>query len=217
MDTRGTPAGGGDAPAAMEVCFATPLFLRQLDDAAAVNARLRALLLARERDERATGSPYSNVGGWHSEIDLQESWDTDVRWVLARCRDLAEEATARLLGPGHAGRRLRFSLSAWANVSREGDYNVPHVHEATWAAVYYAAVPAQCIESGTGALELMDPRALSAVPDLPCDFFATRRAIHPRPGMLVLFPGPLMHYVHPFRGPGERISIACDIGLKTQG
>ncbi len=206
-----TPAGSTSA----ELLFATPMFSRQLSGTEAVNAHLSKLFLARERSEDRDPRGYSNVGGWHSPIDLQESWDHHVRWVLERCRELAEEATCQVLGVG-AGQRLpRFSLSAWANVSREGDYNVPHVHEMTWAAVYYVSVPAQCIETGTGALELLDPRSPASIPDLPSDFFATRRTIVPKPGMIVLFPGALMHFVHPFRGPGERISVACDIGIRT--
>ena len=107
------------------------------------------------------------------------------------------------------------SVSAWANVSRAGDYNTPHVHATAWSAVYYVSVPEGCRDgSSAGALELLDPRPISTAIDLPGEFFATRRLIKPEAGLTVLFPGSVMHFVHPFQGPGERISIACDLALE---
>ena len=35
-----------------------------------------------------------------------------------------------------------------------------------------------------------------------------RHLIDPTPGLMVLFPSWLQHFVHPFFGKGERISIA---------
>jgi uncharacterized protein (TIGR02466 family) len=196
--------------------FSTPLFRRVLPTASDVNGYLRDLLLGREKSDARSGREYSNVGGWHSEADLQESWDEEVRLVLGSCQTLASEATRRLLGPDETLPSHRFALSAWANVSRQGDYNVPHVHMATWAAVYYVSVPAQCNDAGvTGALELLDSRPPAALVDMPGRFFATRHLIKPHAGLLVLFPASIMHLVHPFRGPGERISIACDLTIQV--
>ena len=199
-----------------ELLFATPLFTRQWPELADVNLRLRALLLDRERREPRSTRQYSNMGGWHSAIDLHECWEPDVRRVLQCCRSLAEEATARLLGPGDGVDRYRFSLSAWANVSREGDYNVPHVHETAWSVVYYVSVPPDCSENGSGGLELIDGRPANLTIEFAEDFFATRRLILPQPGLMVAFPGPVMHFVHPFRGEGERISVACDIDVRRR-
>jgi uncharacterized protein (TIGR02466 family) len=202
---------------AAEVLFCTPVFTQVWPDADELNAYLRSVILAREQAAAAIEDEYSNVGGWHSPIDLQESWDAQLRLVLQRCRVFAEEATARLMGAAEDTRRYRYSISAWANVSREGNYNVPHVHASAWSAVYYISVPEGCRAGGSaGALELIDPRPATAAIDLPGPFFATRRAIAPQPGLAVLFPGSVMHFVHPFRGPGERISIACDLMLEQR-
>jgi uncharacterized protein (TIGR02466 family) len=203
IDGRGTRA---------ELLFATPLFSEKWPDADELNAYLRELILARERADARPREGYSNVGGWHSAIDLQESLDGALLTVLQRARDLAASATESLLEPGERSRRIRYVVSAWANVSRAGDYNVPHVHTSTWSAVYYVAVPPCCAEgSAEGALELIDPRSGTAMIDMPGRFFATRRTIVPEAGMIVLFPASVMHFVHPFRGAGERISIACDL------
>ena len=37
--------------------------------------------------------------------------------------------------------------------------------------------------------------------------------VQPKPGMLVVFPAWLEHWVHPFYGRGERISIAVNIDI----
>jgi uncharacterized protein (TIGR02466 family) len=201
-DVRGTQA---------ELLFATPLFSEKWPDADGLNAYLRELILARERADVRPRQGYSNVGGWHSPIDLQESLDRALLTVLQRARDLATWATESLLVPGAQAPRMRYIVSAWANVSRAGDYNVPHVHTSTWSAVYYVAVPSCCAEGSEGALELIDPRSATAMIGMPGRFFATRRTIVPEAGMIVLFPASVMHFVHPFRGAGERISIACDL------
>lgn len=194
-----------------ELLFSTPIFTLMMPDAAELNAYLREFLLARERSEIQSKRTYSNVGGWHSPIDLQESWDPDLRLILEKGRDLATEATSRLLDAADLGQPYRYVMSAWANISRAGNYNVPHVHMATWAAVYYISVPPDCGQAQSGGLELLDPRPATAMLNMPGSFFATRRLIQPRGGLLVLFPGSIMHFVHPFQGPGERISIACDL------
>jgi uncharacterized protein (TIGR02466 family) len=207
------PANGVDGITS-ELLFSTPIFRQSWPDDGELNRYLRELFLARERADATSDREYSNVGGWHSPIDLHETWDPDLRLVLARSHALAVAATGRLLGPATNGRHYRFTQSAWANVSRQGDYNVPHVHLATWSAVYYVSVPADCGKAPqAGGLELLDPRPVTAMLDMPGPFFATRHLIKPQPGLMVLFPASLMHFVHPFRGTGERISIACDLTL----
>jgi hypothetical protein len=57
----------------------------------ALNARVREVILHRESTEPPATAEYSTAGGWHSPVDLQESWDRDVRTVLERCRSLAED------------------------------------------------------------------------------------------------------------------------------
>ena len=197
-----------------ELLFATPLVTEKWPDAGELNAYLRELILSRERADTRPRHGYSNVGGWHSPIDLQESLDRELRLVLQRARDLATATTEHLLTPAERSRRYRYVVSAWANVSRAGDYNVPHVHTSTWSAVYYVSVPSCCAEgSSEGTLELIDPRPAAAMIGMPGRFFATRRTIVPEAGMMVLFPASVMHFVHPFHGAGERISIACDLTL----
>jgi uncharacterized protein (TIGR02466 family) len=119
------------------------------------------------------------------------------------------------MAPGHQeGDAYTCELSAWANINRSGDYNVPHNHQCTWAIVYYVRVPpAQGPDRRAGALELLDPRPAAAMSPAPGQ--SQRYFVQPRPGRMVLFPGWVSHMVHPFAGPGERISIACNVSFPS--
>lgn len=197
-----------------ELLFSTPIFRRSWADTEQLNAYLKDLFLGREETEKRSDREYSNAGGWHSPIDLQESWDPELRLILERARELAVAATDRLVAGSEQPRGYTYTLSAWANVSRAGDYNVPHVHMSTWSAVYYVSVPQiNDTDPRAGALELLDPRSATAMMSMPGRFFATRHLIKPEPGLMVLFPASIMHLVHPFRSSGERISIACDLTI----
>ena len=60
-------------------------------------------------------------------------------------------------------------------------------------------------------LQLLDPRygfKLSNAEGKSVDHYCM---VKPIPGIMVLFPGWLVHQVHPFHGTGERISIAFNI------
>jgi uncharacterized protein (TIGR02466 family) len=108
-------------------------------------------------------------------------------------------------------------LWGWAVVMRPGDYNAPHVHpDAHVSGVYYVEVPelspteAEEEEPG-GSLVFLDPRSPATMYHLK-----DRRQTHsylPVAGALVVFPSYHMHAVYPYRGPGERISVAFNARL----
>ena len=99
---------------------------------------------------------------------------------------------------------------AWVNLLRGGGYNKVHNHPgAVWSAVYYVtdgepdpAVP------GNGLFEFMDPR--------PGNIHGGKEVIRPEPGLLMMFPSWLYHYVNPHQGKSERISIAFNMNVEIQ-
>lgn len=64
-----------------------------------------------------------------------------------------------------------------------------------------------------GRLELLDPRVGVNRLHQPGSVFAARYVIELIPGLMRLSPGWLSHFVHPFCGSGERISIAFNVLL----
>ena len=196
--------------------FGTPLMAHQWPDTEALNTQLRALILTREQN--SPGITRSNVAGWHSLPDLF-SWEHP---AIATLRQYIEQAiiamtAANTAAPqdGAPSRSFNYRLDGWANISRRGAYNTVHNHpNAIWSGVYYVAngVPDN---NGphNGRLELLDPRVGVNMLHQPGSVFAARYVIEPIPGLMLLFPGWLSHFVHPFAGSGERISIAFNVLL----
>ncbi len=194
--------------------FVTPVMIRKWPGSDDLNRRLREVILAVE--EREQGITRSNVGGWHSKDDLFR-WDNPaVKELLERVMVATRLMTAKICGDAAKGTAPEISIAAWANVSRNGAYNAVHNHiRYTWSGVYYVtlgendpAVP------NSGMIEFLDPR-LGIDPDaLPGNAFKPHMRVLPEAGTMLMFPAWLQHWVHPFRGRGERISIAFNVKLR---
>jgi uncharacterized protein (TIGR02466 family) len=189
--------------------FATPLITHVLQDAAELNPCLRERILTRESETRGIGK--SNQGGWHSETGQLEFCDDAGRRLIGHMRQLAEEATQRVFAErNEQAPPYRWTLSAWANVNRNGHFNKTHVHPgSTWSGTYYVE-PGEPTEAERGTvLHLIDPcqgRSMTFLTALPSSVH-----IHPKPGLIVLFPSYVPHMVFPHNGRGPRISIAFNL------
>jgi Putative 2OG-Fe(II) oxygenase len=47
----------------------------------------------------------------------------------------------------------------------------------------------------------------------PGEPFGQKLVIKPEPGMIVIFPSWMYHFVNPFHGDGERISVAFNVAV----
>lgn len=192
--------------------FETNILHASLTGAEPMTAALEAAILARRAAE--PGIERSNVGGWHSKTDMLD-------WGGPAAAKLAETAVkmAKRMSHFSAG-EPGWSVRMWANVSPPGALNMSHAHPGVlWAAVYYVAVG----EAGEGGeLYLEDPRF--PVPQMTLPGFRAIGAdgvpqdvehrIAPRRGDLILFPAWVRHGVRPWRGAGERISIAMNLSAR---
>ena len=109
----------------------------------------------------------------------------------------------------------------WANISGPGHSNQTHCHTgALWSGVYYVDAGGEKVG---GELILEDPRFPMNQMYIPglvtrnADGEATpsQHAVIPRAGLMVLFPSWLRHSVRPYRGTGERISVAFNIQVRA--
>ncbi|HUG79566.1 MAG TPA: sulfotransferase [Burkholderiales bacterium] len=100
-------------------------------------------------------------------------------------------------------------LNVWATLLDAQGYQAPHIHPAGWlSGVYYVELPAGVDESDghAGSIEFGRP------PERLDDGSEHRiRMIHPREGLMLLFPSYFYHRTVPFAGGGTRISIAFDV------
>ncbi len=193
--------------------FGVPILAQTVANGAAVNDGLRRAILAREQRDR--GARKSNAGGWHSEETLL-TWPDPEIGVLKGWIDSAVQRISRLpVRNNPENVRLAYRATGWANVNRDGHYNTQHVHSGShWAVVYYVAVgEEQPGHAFNGMLELRDPRPAAVHGRLPGFMFGRALTFRPHPGLLVVFPAWIEHWVHPFHGMGERISIAINVDI----
>lgn len=190
--------------------FATPLLSHLWPDSADLNAALRASILDQAR--RHPGSVRTNMGGWHSEPGLLEFCGEAGTRLIRRMDAMVKEATLRLYAEfGQAPQHATWSLSAWANVNRRGDFNQLHTHPgATWSGVYYVD-PGEADPAAPGtAIQLYDPDPARANLFFP-ELSTANVLFKPDPGLMILFPSYVPHAVPPHRGARERISVAFNV------
>ncbi|MCB9763701.1 MAG: hypothetical protein H6739_28285 [Alphaproteobacteria bacterium] len=196
--------------------FSTELFVFEPPGTAALCEALTRQIL--EDRDATPGLRRSNVGGWHSAPNLSQRPEPCFGALMQLMVDhLGQALQAMAARERGALPRLRYGVHAWAMVMEEGDYTTPHDHAAAhWSAVFYAdagdADLARWPQSGR--LAFLDPRrATPAIPGLGIggsDF-----SLAPRTGLLVLFPGWLQHYVHPYRGSRPRVCVSGNLQVEV--
>jgi len=202
--------------------FSTPLLKIDLSDKALMNESLCEFLLAKESSEtqrRTGGVQKSNVAGWRSKDDLLQLNNPQVNLLATEVSKAVGELMKVPSSSGATSSRYLFQMYAWANVNRRGAYNVVHTHpNHHWAGVYYVRAGTNDVDKPlSGLLEFSDPRPGAGLIPVKDFGFGDRIRIQPRDGLLVIFPGWLPHFVHPYDGDDERISIAFNIKLEKAG
>jgi uncharacterized protein (TIGR02466 family) len=193
------------------MAFPTLIGRFQVSNTEGINAKLLRMLL--EREASSPSNDYANVGGWHSSGDLLE-WPNPAveplrNWISEALTKMVQ-ATGQL--PEVVGRSAppkgSFRISAWGNISRRGNYHRMHNHpNSAWSGCYYVTgIDAK--NSMGGVLELYDPRHFAEMVDVPGSPYGQRVLIRPVPGLMVLFPSWIYHFVHPSDTDSERVSIA---------
>ena len=157
-----------------------------------------------EKEQKGLGFRFDPIqgGGWQSNKDLldyefsylKKSLLVGVNEILSQI--YVDDASIKM-------------INSWANISRKGEYTMPHIHEeANWSCVYYVT------PTDDANLYLKDPRLLEQM-DKSHHFLKQPYAnvIRKRPfneGEAILFPSWLEHGVGAGTKDATRISIACN-------
>ena len=161
-------------------------------DVTDLNQQLKTYCLEQEISDKGieTGSI---EGGYHSS---RQYWKQESTTPLAKLGDLS------------------MRMTGWSVILREGDVSKPHTHPgAQLSGVYYVSTHDDPMRGG-GELVLADPRIRATVS--PVVGQKSNALFQPKNGITVLFPSFLEHYVLPFKGSGERISIAYNMSLSPK-
>ena len=161
-------------------------------------------------DER-NATRRTNAGGWHYAFDIFELRNPVVR-SFQQIMEQHVQAFLNHFRPEDRKKKDAFRLRGWINVNRAGHSNLLHSHPGSFlSATYYLRVPARM---KGGEIYFRDPRgpavAMYETPGIELPWVGTGVGIpfSPAAGHLLIFPSWLEHRVAPFRGSGERISIA---------
>lgn len=198
--------------------FTTPFVIDRLQSPEGIQALRDAVLAERDRDQ--AGIRISNIGGWHSNLQMLEWGGEAARALALKAMTLADEQTVDSASPQAS--RYSWVPEMWANVSGKGNANFHHTHPGSfWSAVAYIDDGYDgSTDSGLGGeLQLLDPRmpmVRMTAPDLRMKDGSgqpqnNEPTLRPQTGMIVMFPSWLQHAVRPFYGSGTRISIAINL------
>lgn len=198
--------------------FATPLVVDTLQSEEGIAMLREAIEAEMVRD--ASGLTISNVGGWHSNMQMVEWGGEAARALVYKAMTMADAQCLDVRSPESS--RFGWIPEMWANVSRKGNSNQYHTHPgAFWSAVAYIddGYEGDSDPALGGELQLLDPRMpmiRMTAPDLRLKDASgqpmpSEMPIRPKTGLFVMFPSWLRHAVRPFYGEGTRISIAINL------
>lgn len=170
-------------------------------DSEELSQQLKELILQKETE--IEGIQVSNQGGWHSPLGL-DTWEGEgecVQVVLSRIDSALHEMAKYVeMEDGYVNH------GTWANINRKGQLNHAHVHRHAWAGVYYVD-PGEHDSGEIGIVKGALPKGWS-IDQASATSTETIHIVKPKAGLLLMFPGPQMHFVRKYEGDDERISIA---------
>lgn len=198
-----------------EAHFPTLVMQRHHGGVAGLNSELFALISELRGRYIDTADNAVNSG----EISTQGGYQTSKRMnFLERKEPAVARLRDRVILPAvkryfeavfeQEADKLKYWLMGWSNVLAEGDWQGPHMHPTPYnlaSGVYYVKLPPDK-PPPQGCIEFINPHPISAHHG-----HGTTRRIVPREGELLLFPPYYLHYVHPFRGAGQRVIVSFDV------
>ncbi len=195
--------------------FPTVCFIHQQPNAEKMNEELKKIILASE--VKGTDLPRSAIkGGYRSDrtfLDTNNWAVQDLRKIITATalRHVREFWKNESSTPLEKVSDFRMKLSGWSVILRDGSAGAPHIHpRANLSGVYYVSVPPDKPSyRGAGNLVLADPRIRASV--APVRDQVSSVMIPPKPGLMVIFPSYVEHYILPFKGDGTRVSVAFNL------
>lgn len=189
----------------------TMLLKRVLPDTAAANEGLARLIEDLDRKHGALTTDYRSDNLFTMEHPAAD-------W-LRECANVTVRDYFRHLGMDYD---IRWSIQAWANVNRFGDYHDYHNHpHAYLSGTYYVRVPTTREKLETrndvrpGRLTLYDPRACANMNAIKGDpYIDPEYTVEPQPGMILLWPAFVNHFVHPNLSKESRLSVSFNVMLQ---
>ncbi len=188
-----------------------------------MNDKLRSLIL--EQEKAGKGTKVNSIkGGYHSDTKFFEIKNLAVKQLAnlihhnfkIYIKDLWKHDSSEALDKVWP---FNIHLWGWSVLIREGGFSAPHIHpNSNVSGVYYVhtgdIAKAKSDIQNAGFLALCDPRSRAHVWPIRGHYETVN--VPPIEGSMIMFPSHLEHYVIPFRGKTERISIAFNIAFEEK-
>ena len=166
---------------------------------------------------RKTEKQNKNLTTDYKKNNLLEIDNPGTNWL----RHSVNQAVINYLDDTNIDYSVKWTIHSWANINRLGDYHDPHNHPHSYlSGTYYLKIP-KTKDIGTRSdlrpnhITLYDPRpginlsSISKDPNVDPEF-----TILPEPGLLLIWPAFINHFVHPNCSQKTRISISFNVILK---
>lgn len=205
----------------LHAMFAVPFAVAHYPDPLGLNGELRSLILRLEA-EGAMGRndmPVMHIpdGLYESDFRFFARDEGCVEELREFCWGALGELVTQLNNRSEEQRgKLRIHSQTWFHVTRDGGWFGYHNHPmASWSGVYCvdAGVPLEGVREN-GVLTFPNPMPAANTyldagnSEIRWPYGHGNYAVRLVPGQLILFPSWLGHFVSPFRGAGERITVA---------
>jgi uncharacterized protein (TIGR02466 family) len=187
--------------------WATFLARRRLPGFEQRNRALAALIAEQEAREK------DYTARFH-----EQNFFANAHPAVAWLRDEVNETIKAYLSQGGAARLPAWTIQGWYNTNRYGDHHAPHTHPRSYlSGTYYVQVPPAAAASGDPAthpacISFYDPRTAANMAAVPGD--RDSRAsylVSPTAGVLLMWPSPVQHSVHPNLSQEHRVSISFNV------
>ena len=150
----------------------------------------------------------------YQEQNFFSSEHPAVRWL----ENQINKTVLAFLSQAGIGRKLSWTFFAWYSTNRYGDHHAPHTHPRSYlSGTYYVRVPPAPASiddprARPACISFYDPRTganmitVGSEPDA-----RAAHVVRPSAGMLLIWPSPVQHYVHPNLSDELRVSISFNL------
>ena len=172
-----------------------------------------------EWSKSSKGVNISNAGGWHSETNLFQRNEPNLKNLTHLIVDAANQSVVNI-SPKFPLEKYNLFSEGWVNINSKFDFNYPHFHAGfNLSGVYYLKIP-QGNQKNSGLIQFLDPRGsvehfAQGVPEL-LKPFENQFSIVPHENLLIIFPSWLQHFVTPNLEDEDRISMAFNFIYKRK-
>lgn len=117
---------------------------------------------------------------------------------------------------------VNWVIQGWSNINRFGDYHDYHNHPRSYlSGNYYVRMPKSREKLNSrsdlrpGCITFYDPRYSTNMNGIAKDpYIDPEYTLLPEPGMLLMWPGFINHFVHPNLSKEQRVSVSFNIVLR---